>query len=98
MLWVTLTILFIHLFSIRYNTILVSFNGVSQSFVPIHFQHINHDDTPKKKKKKKIKQNMKEKKQKVMVQLGSTQPAVLDQGGTDPLSFHCQEREVVAAL
>jgi len=33
-----------------------------------------------------------------MIQLGSTQRAVLDLGATDPLSFHCQEREVNAAL
>ena len=35
---------------------------------------------------------------KVMVQLGSTQWAMLDPIGTGPLSFHCKEWEVVAAL
>ena len=30
--------------------------------------------------------------------LGSTQKVMLDLGGTNPLSFHCQEREVIAAL
>jgi len=33
----------------------------------------------------------------VIVQLGSTQRALLDSGATDPLSFHYQEREVNAA-
>jgi len=33
-----------------------------------------------------------------MVQLSSTQRASLDSGATYPLSFHCQEREVNAAL
>jgi hypothetical protein len=33
-----------------------------------------------------------------MVQLSSTQRALLNSDATDPLSFHCQEREVNAAL
>ena len=37
-------------------------------------------------------------KKKVMVQLGSTQWAMLDPIGTGPLSFHCKELEAVAAL
>ena len=30
--------------------------------------------------------------------IGRVQQALVDPGGTDPLSFHCKEREVVAAL
>ena len=48
--------------------------------------------------KMKLKTRKKNEKEKVMVQLGSTQWAMLDPIGAGLLSLHCKEWEVVAAL